>query len=193
MHIYNTYQAYTSYVCLVYKISRPTINAVCRLVSGSKKVCRVWKRLGTWAVIVIQLLSKWTPRFRWCQLVGLQYHQARRYCSQVDGDTNRNSDLDAIHSKWSSNAVHSLCSSSGVGHVGLHLLFSVSAVYSTKRMGPIFPLIFRSLCAHKFLLCNILLGLEKCKKICALQSWVSLYCFHSNSTYSEQLLQLVFN
>ena len=34
--IYNTY--YTSYGSLVYKIS--AINAVCRLVSGSKKVCR---------------------------------------------------------------------------------------------------------------------------------------------------------
>src|SRR6218665_1523824 len=52
------------------------------------------------AVIVIQL-SKWTPRLRWCQLVGLQYHQVRRYCSQVDGDAggwcaNRNLHLNGL-------------------------------------------------------------------------------------------------
>ena len=35
-YIYNTY--YTYYVSLVYKLS--AINAVCRLVSGSKNVCR---------------------------------------------------------------------------------------------------------------------------------------------------------
>lgn len=35
-YIYNTH--YTSYVSLAYKIS--VINAVCRLMSGSMKVCR---------------------------------------------------------------------------------------------------------------------------------------------------------
>jgi len=44
--IYNTY--YTSHVSLVYKIS--DINAVCRLVSGSKIGCRGWKRLGSTAL-----------------------------------------------------------------------------------------------------------------------------------------------
>src|SRR6218665_1313683 len=50
-------------------------------------------------------------RLRWCQLVGLQYHLVRRYCSQVDGGRrlvhHENSDLyelslsrlDAIHSE----------------------------------------------------------------------------------------------
>jgi len=111
----------------------------------------------TWTVIVIPQ-SKWTPRLRRCQLVALQYHQVRRYCNQVDGDINRNSDLDGlscctcmsrldvIHSEMKS-TVYRLCYSSGEeGHA--HLLFSASAEYSTKRMGPMLPLIFwESVCA----------------------------------------------
>jgi len=34
-------------VSLVYKIGLSAINAVCRLESGYKKVCRGWKRLGS--------------------------------------------------------------------------------------------------------------------------------------------------
>jgi len=38
MYIYIVHNYYTSYVSLVYKLG--VINAVCRLVIGSKKVCR---------------------------------------------------------------------------------------------------------------------------------------------------------
>ena len=95
----------------------------------------------TWIarVIVIQL-SKWTPGLRWCQLVGLQYHQVRRYCSQVDDDAGGwctieiQTCMDWTWVGWTpstlkrrSKAVYRLCSSGrGGGHV--HPLFSASAV-----------------------------------------------------------------
>ena len=67
--------------------------------------------------------------------------------------------------------MYRVCSSGEEGHA--HLLFSASAVYSTKRMGPMFPIILRSLCLHTIFLCPILLGLEKSKIFWPLRSrWI---------------------
>ena len=64
-----------------------------------------------------------------------------------------------------------LCSSGGRGHV--HLLFSASAVYSMERIikdGTNVASNFLEVCVRiKFLVCNILLGLEKSKIFCALR------------------------
>ena len=68
-----------------------------------------------------------------------------------------------------------LCNSGGGGNI--HLLVSASAVYSRERIikdGTNVASNFLGVCVHiKFLVCNVLLGLEKSKIFCALRSrWI---------------------
>ena len=137
----------------------------------------------------VKVDSKVSARIR-CQI---QYHQARRCCCQVDGDAGGWCTIETqtwidwalvgctpstlkIKKQARPKAVFRLCSSDGGGHV--HLLFSASSVYSMERMGlkdgTNVASNFLGVCVRiKFLVCNIILGLEKSKIFCALRNrWI---------------------